>query len=198
MFSKSKVRRSLLLGYRSDRGFGFRTSISLEFSDEVIILIYRIKTIVEDFVEKQQVIEQALENIFKGIGLLRHEFKNRSFTIDGRLVGDIGEVIAEGNYGISLYKDQVPVHDGEKGGKLIQIKATFKDHLTFGKVPDYYLGFKLKKDGSWIEIFNGPGQIIFDRFRHRKGIGEQLLSFSIETLSELSKGIHESDRISKL
>jgi hypothetical protein len=46
-------------------------------------------------------------------------------------------------------------------------------------------------------IFNGPGQIIFDRFAHRKGIGVSLLSFPIPELRSLSATVPESLRVSK-
>ena len=42
-----------------------------------------------------QTIKEALTLIFHGIERLHEAFPSRTFTIDGRLVGDIGEVIAE-------------------------------------------------------------------------------------------------------
>lgn len=44
------------------------------------------------------VIECALSSIFAGIRLLKAAFPQKEFTIDGRLVGDIGEVIAAIEY----------------------------------------------------------------------------------------------------
>lgn len=38
---------------------------------------------------------EGLRLIFQGIDRLTKAFPNRKFTIDGRLVGDVGEVIAE-------------------------------------------------------------------------------------------------------
>lgn len=42
----------------------------------------------------RQEIARALESIFSGIAHLNDSFPSRQFTIDGRLVGDVGEVIA--------------------------------------------------------------------------------------------------------
>ena len=48
---------------------------------------------------KKKTTKAALDAIFLGIELLKEGYSNkRSFTIDGRLVGDIGEVIAERDY----------------------------------------------------------------------------------------------------
>jgi hypothetical protein len=145
---------------------------------------------------KKATITKALEHIFQGIEQLRDAFPEKAFTIDGRLVGDIGEVIAALAYDIELYEVQQPCHDGETpDGRKVQVKATFKDSLTFKTIPDYYLGFKLFHDGRHEEIFNGPGRIIFERYRHRKGIGETLLSFPIDELKKLSGMVPESERI---
>src|SRR3954468_13493448 len=93
-------------------------------------------------------INEALRLIFQGIDQLTEAFPNRAFTIDGRLVGDIGEVIAELEYDIVLHSVSQTNHDAKTSdGRNFQIKATFKESLTFKTVPDYYLGFKLYPDG---------------------------------------------------
>lgn len=101
-------------------------------------------------------IQDALTKIFAGIKQLKEIFPNKEFTIDGRLVGDIGEVLAE---------------------------------------TDYYLGLKLFADGTYEEIFNGPGKVILDRYQHRKEVGTDLLSFPISVLKKLSESVPESQRI---
>jgi len=147
---------------------------------------------------KHQTIHQALALIFEGIDQLQKSFPNRKFTIDGRLVGDIGEVIADLEYDITLHETSQPDHDATSSdGRNVQIKATFKGQLTFKTVPDYYLGFQLFKDGRFEEIYNGPGDIIYKRYGHRKGIGKQLLSFPISELRELSKRVTPDQRIPK-
>lgn len=144
------------------------------------------------------VITEALASIFSGIRQLKDAFPEKEFTIDGRLVGDIGEVIAAQEYDIELYYPTVKGYDGRTSdGRQVQIKATFKSSLTFRSTPDYYLGFKLYEDGSHKEIYNGPGQPIHDHYAHRKGIGEELLSFPIRKLRELSAEIPPTDRIPK-
>ena len=147
---------------------------------------------------KKQAIANALSLIFEGIRQLRREFPGKEFTIDGRLVGDIGEVIAALEYDINLYSVLVAGHDGKTSdGRRVQIKATFKDSLTFKTVPEYYLGFKLYENGRHEEIFNGPGNIIYERYKSRKGIGKELLSFPNKELLELSKMVPDKEKIIK-
>ncbi len=147
---------------------------------------------------QRRAITESLKLIFYGIDRLKDAFPNRAFTIDGRLVGDIGEVIAALEYDLIIHDVSQAKHDGvTSDGRLVQVKATFKDSLTFKSVPDLYLGFKLHPDGEYEEIFNGPGQIIYDHYSHRKGIGHSLLSFPIAELRKLSSAVPVAQRISR-
>jgi hypothetical protein len=143
-----------------------------------------------DFV-KQQIVE--LHNI---VEKLNERFSHKKFTLDGRLVGDLGEIIAEQIYDLELFKKVEKYYDGVTAdNKRVQIKVTFKDHLTFNHCPDYYLGLKFNENGDFKEIFNGKGEIIKERYKHRKNIGKQLLSFPINELKKLSESVKKEDRI---
>jgi hypothetical protein len=82
-------------------------------------------------------------------------------------------------------------------GRKVQIKATFKDTLTYRTEPDYYLGLQLFRDGRHEVVFNGPGRVIAEAFKHRHGIGQTLLSFPVSRLRELSATVPESERIAR-
>lgn len=147
---------------------------------------------------KRKAISEGLALVFQGIERLRTAFPHRRFTVDGRLVGDVGEIIAELDYDIILHEVSQPDHDGNTTeGRNVQVKATFRDSLTFKTTPDYYLGFKLYPDGHYEEIYNGPGRLIKERFAHRSGIGKTLLSFPISDLRELSEQVQPNERIPK-
>jgi hypothetical protein len=149
-------------------------------------------------VTSRQTITDALALIFRGIDQLNAAFPHRAFTIDGRLVGDIGEVIASLEYDVSLDSVSQASHDGvTSDGRRVQVKATFKGHLTCRSVPDYYLGFQLYRDGRHDEVFNGPGRLIKERFGHRAGFGESLLSFPVAELRRLSATVAEHERIAR-
>ncbi|CAD5378746.1 conserved hypothetical protein [Pseudomonas sp. OF001] len=147
---------------------------------------------------KHEVIEDALVKIFAGIKQLKEALPSKEFTIDGRLVGDIGEAIVQRDYDIKLYEGLAKDYDGETPcGKKVQIKATFKDSLTFKKISDYYIGIKIFENGQYEEIFNGPGSVIAEHYMHRKGFGNDLLSFPNKKLKELSAKVSSTDRIGK-
>ena len=153
----------------------------------------------ENLMPKHEIIQASLKQIFFGIKQLKEAFPSKEFTIDGRLVGDIGEAIVQRDYDITLFEGLVRDYDGQTScGRKVQIKATFKDSLTFKKIPDYYLGIKIHGDGSYEEIFNGPGSLIAEQYSHRKGFGEILLSFPNQKLMQLSSGVPSGERIKKL
>jgi len=150
--------------------------------------------------EKLDRLKEEVNNLHNSVADLKKMFpsKKEGFTLDGRLVGDIGEVIAEKLFQIKLhaklvpYYDAVALYDPEMN---IQIKATFKESLTFNHQPDYYIGIKLYEDGEFKVIYNGPGKYIYEAYKHRKGIGEKLLSFPIKNLQKISSKVDESERI---
>ena len=149
-------------------------------------------------ISKKISIKLPLIKIFEGIHQLRNSFPNKKFTIDGRLVGDIGEIPVERDYDVKLFDKLVKHYDGKTSdGKLVQIKATFKDSLTFSSMPDYYIGIKLYEYGRYIEIYNGPGKYIVKKYKHRKNFGKILLSFPNNVLEEISQKIPASERIKR-
>jgi hypothetical protein len=146
----------------------------------------------------QKQIEKALKSIFHGIGLLQRSFSNRQFTIDGRPVGDMGEIIAAAEFDITLDEKSMAKHDGtSRDGRKVQVKATFKDKLTFRTVPDYYLGLQLYRDGRHEVVFNGPGHIIGEVLKRRKGFGISLISLTTSRLRRVSATVPDSDRIQR-
>lgn len=145
---------------------------------------------------QRQAIADGLALVFKGIECMRSAYPHRRFTVDGRLVGDIGEIIAQLEYDVTLDVVSQRHYDGiTTDGRRVQVKATFKDSLTFSTTPDFYLGFKLYPDGRHDEVYNGPGQPIYERYAHRAGIGRTLLSFPIRELGQLSAQIPAAQKI---
>lgn len=142
-------------------------------------------------------LKQIIVDLHNSVNELSKLFPEKKFTLDGRLVGDIGEVVAEELYEIEIFEKNTPYYDAKaKYADLdIQIKATFKESLTFTHNPDYYIGIKFNKDGSFEEIYNGPGKYIYNEFKERKGIGTKLLSLPITKLRAISNNIPLHEKI---
>ncbi len=145
-------------------------------------------------------IPEAVKQLLAIVERLRAAYKekNKQFTLDGRLVGDIGEVLAEEVYDIKLFEDLQKHHDATSAdGRLVQIKATMKKSLTFpvDHIPLYYIGIQIHSDGTFTEIFNGPGAVAWEAVKKRKATKTNLHSVSISALRKLSVTVKDSDRI---
>jgi hypothetical protein len=115
---------------------------------------------------------QEIQQLLAITRALKEKYKHhcKSFTLDGKLVGDIGEVLVAEHYGLTLYGDNTPVHDGFVTGdenKKVQIKASFNNYFYFSKdlnnIPQYFIAVQLKEDGTFEEVFNGLGALIYDK-----------------------------------
>jgi hypothetical protein len=105
----------------------------------------------------------ALQGIAGEVGL------ERKFTLDGRLVGDIGELLLCSDF--RVIPDQKPVghaHDlvGESFDGLVQIqvklrRATRGGRIEFKYQPECLVLIECSEDWSkWRILYNGPGSIV--------------------------------------
>ena len=143
-------------------------------------------------------IPKALKQLQAIVTDLQHGYPKKRFTLDGRLVGDLGEVLAESVYDINLFTGLEKHYDAiSSDGRLVQIKTTLKDSLTFpcDHIPDYYLGIKIHTDGSCQEIFNGPGKVAHELVKNRKQTKTNLHSIAIRSLLRQNETVREVDRV---
>ena len=124
-------------------------------------------------------------------------YPGRKFTIDGHLVGSIGEVIVEEHYGLELLPSSTEIHDAVSAdGKLVQIKATQINRISISSSPDYAIVIKMNSDGSWTEVFNGPGVIIWENAGKMQKNGQRIVSLA--KLSALMNDVEEKDMIPRI
>lgn len=143
-------------------------------------------------------IPDAVREMLTIVRRLESTYPHKKFTLDGRLIGDIGEILAEDAYDLKLFEDLTKHHDGTSSdGRLVQVKATMKDQLTFPSdhIPNYYLGLKIAHDGSFTEIFNGPGSIAWEAVKKRKPAKNNLHCVSLSALRKLQVNVANDDRI---
>jgi len=128
---------------------------------------------------------KQLLNITKA---LKEKYPTKNFTLDGKLVGDIGEVLVSEKYGIELYAENAITHDGKEiaTDREVQIKSSFKNYSYFpyGEVPEYFLSVNILENGDLEELFNGPGQFIVGHYIKARG-----LKAYNNTYYTLSKGV---------
>lgn len=135
---------------------------------------------------KEQV-EKALQlycDLLDKVNDFEKELKglDRHFTLDGHLVGSIGEVVASYHYNIELSRASQKTYDGfhidEKTGKKteVQIKITQQNSIVLHEIPQYLIALYLRKDGTVYELYNGPGNINYIKKQKEDGYGNKHLS----------------------
>jgi hypothetical protein len=112
--------------------------------------------------EKMELVRGKIQELIKIVSDLEMVFPGRHFTIDGHLVGSIGEVMAAYYYGIDLYDASTEKHDGVVDGREVQIKITQQDNITISAEPDYLIVLYMNKNGNIYEVYNGPGNIAWE------------------------------------
>ena len=122
-------------------------------------------------------------------------FPEKSFKLDGILIGNIVEVLTAQAYGITLYKQSEKTHDGEVDGKKVQIKGTQgKESIVIREKPEYLLVEYLDKEtGTIQEIYNGPGALAWQYRSYVPSMNHYTIR--INKLLELDAIVHDEDRI---
>lgn len=112
------------------------------------------------------------------LGKRNQEEEERGFALDGNLIGDIGETIAEKFFGLEKLPGNSHSHDFKclKTEKKVQVKTTQKaaaaKHVGLGNVKitfEHLLVLELEQDGSFEVLYNGPGSFIDEKRLHKIG-----------------------------
>ena len=137
---------------------------------------------------------KELEKITNEIGIV---FTEKSFKLDGILIGNIVEVMVSHAYGIRLYKQSEKTHDGEVlfDGRKVQIKGTQKtDAIVIREKPDYLIVEYLdKKRGCICEIYNGPGDYVWEYASYVPSMN--FYTLRVSKLLEIDKIVAANEKI---
>lgn len=143
--------------------------------------------------EKMDSIRDKVQQMIKIVTELEVDFPGRHFTLDGHLVGSIGEVMAAYYYGIELYKASEKTHDGEVDGRKVQIKITQQDNIVINEKPEYLIALYLTKKGDIYEVYNGPGEEPWKTAS--KPDGHNNKHMLVNKLMQLDAEVSENNRI---
>ena len=143
-------------------------------------------------------IADALKKLYGAQAMLRSTFKEWPFSLDGKLIGDIGEVIALKAFGLARLPEGEKTHDLKApDGKLVQIKATQKDKDSKGvglglekKTFEHLIVIEFDQEGFYEVLYNGPGSYIDEARKHKSSA-----SLSRKQLRELQQQVPESKKL---
>ena len=151
-------------------------------------------------------LSQAIRDLYAIVDRLGEECAehDRHFTLDGHLLGSIGEVYAAERYGISLYTSSKKAHDGWKVDatgrrREVQIKVTQtrakRKAAPISHKPDYLIVLLVDEDGSFEEVYNGPGTKVWDLVKDRPRPSNGQYQITLSKLRGLNAEVREVDRI---
>jgi hypothetical protein len=90
-----------------------------------------------------------LEDLYRASDRLEVVFPGRKFTLDGHLVGSIGEVVAAYMFNLKLTPASTTGHDAYAvDGRRVEIKLTQRERVAFRYKPDHALVFHRPKGGG--------------------------------------------------
>ena len=139
-------------------------------------------------------IPRLVRALYTVVGELEQHFPGRKFTLDGHLVGSIGEVLAAHRYNLKLLPASAQGHDATSSdGRLVQVKATQGKSIALRSEPQHLLVLVLDPEGNAHEVFNGPGSIVWPHVGRSQSIGQR--SIGVSKLRTLMKQVAPSQRL---
>lgn len=139
---------------------------------------------------------ETIRKLYGIVKKLETAHPGRHFTLDGHLVGSLGEVYAAEHYGLELARASEKTHDGAApDGRLVQIKATQRKSIGIGSEPNYLIVLLISQEGEFEEIYNGPGNLVWNQVKDKPMPKNGQYQVSLSRLRELNTRVADKDRI---
>jgi hypothetical protein len=142
-------------------------------------------------------VPSLVDQLYKIVSKFEALFPRRHFTLDGHLVGSIGEVLAAYYYDLKLAPSSMQGHDADTtDGIHVEIKTTQRKQIGLRSESPYLLVLQLQSNGTVIEIYNGPGKPAWDSAGKLQKNGQRPIS--ITTLQKLMEQIPQEATLPKV
>ena len=143
-----------------------------------------------------QKLQNLIQQLYATVSELESMFPGRHFTPDGHMVGSIGECLVADAYGLELMKASNKGYDAlSSSGKQIEIKATQSKSVAFRSEPEHAIVIKILPTGTFEEIYNGPGSLVWQQFNGRPLPSNGQYQISLSRLKVLNRQVCESHRV---
>lgn len=141
---------------------------------------------------------QLVLSLYTIVAELERMFPGRPFTPDGHMVGSIGECLVSHHYGVKLFDPSNKGHDGKLGTLSVEIKATQGKYVALRSEPEHLIAIRLKRDGGFEEIYNGPGAPVWDLVKDKPLPSNGQYRVSLAKLKGLMKDVQTNQRLPRL
>ncbi|MFM5566295.1 DUF6998 domain-containing protein [Aeromonas veronii] len=143
--------------------------------------------------------QRLVQQLYSTVEELEEMFPGRHFTPDGHMVGSIGECLVADAYGLELMNASNKGYDAlSPSGLQVEIKATQAKSVAFRSQPEHTIAIKILPNGTFEEIFNGPGNLVWQQFDGKPLPSNGQYQISLNKLKELNKQVDKPQRILKV
>lgn len=127
-----------------------------------------------------------LDSLYTASDGLERMFTGRKFTLDGHLVGSIGEVVGSYIFDLDLNKASTLGHDAiARDGREVEIKLTQGKSIAIRHNPEHLVVLHRQKGGPLRVIFNGPGRLAWSAAGKKQQNGQCPISLArLESINE--------------
>jgi len=142
-------------------------------------------------------VTRLLDTLYAASSRLEELFPGRKFTLDGHLVGSIGEVIAAYMFDLELGRASTLGHDAMcRAGRKVEIKFTQGRSVAIRHESEHLLVLHRPKNGRVRVVFNGPGLVAWGAAGSVQSNGQRPISLS--KLATLDSRVSDVNRLSVL
>jgi len=137
-----------------------------------------------------------IKQLYVTVNELEAMFPGRHFTPDGHMVGSLGECLVADAYNLELKTASNKGYDAvTECGLEVEIKATQSNSVAFRSQPQHTIIIKIHPDGTFEEIYNGPGVLIWEQFKGKRLPSNGQFQISLNKLRQLNQSVAEAYRV---
>jgi hypothetical protein len=119
----------------------------------------------------EEELQKEIKELWEIVSRLETTYKSdgKKFTIDGHLLGSIGEVYAKEKFKLRLLRNSEKSHDAidDKTNKKYQIKITQREKVGLRNEPDNLIVIQINTEGIPIIIYNDIGKPVWEMIKHK-------------------------------
>ena len=142
-------------------------------------------------------VRDLLDALYTSTDRLEALFPGRKFTLDGHLVGSIGEVVAAYMFDLDLLPASSPGHDAiAPDGRRVEVKFTQGRSVALRHEPQHLIVLQRKKGTPVDVIYNGPGVAVWTVCGTKQTNGQRPIS--VARLKQLDAAVPRQNRLPQL
>ncbi len=120
-----------------------------------------------------------IDSLYSSVDRLQAMFAGRKFTLDGHLVGSLGEVIAAYMFDLKLNTASTQGHDAiAHDGRQVEIKFTQGKSVAIRHEPSHLLVLQRLRGKSLTVVFNGSGEVAWQNAGKLGSNGQRRISIT--------------------